>query len=347
MAETAINLAAASLTFSVLSFLLLIVGLFFFLFPDFSATIQSGLSIGGTSSSSLRMVAAFLGAFSPDITLLSGFVSDIMNGSFRYSVTSLIGIGGVVLHWLIAGLLYGFKAVPGVPGAVAAVATAAAAPAAAVAAVTDALGVGGPPSPLDLGARARSASRGFQPRGVRIRSRSGESTPEGWGGRGGATIPQYIQDSFNPCSIRGLGMFDNTRSPMGMAALTSVFAVYLLDMTVGKKREMKDTGVYLLFSGVVYGLNLFAYKEFGCYGTTIGEIAKSTLLPIIVGAAAGIAGYATLSTTYPAYLPLDTARIGSPSLPGTYARCTPPNDQDQFVCDAYKDGKRISSAVVE
>jgi hypothetical protein len=140
-------------------------------------------------------------------------------------------------------------------------------------------------------------------------------------------------------------MFDISKSPMGMAALTSVFTVYLLDMYVGDKRSKTETGVYLLFSSVVYGLNIFAYKEFGCYGTTYGEVAKSTILPIIIGAAGGAAGYSVLQTSFPSFLPLDGQRIGSPASP-SMSTCNAPNDQDQFVCDAYKDGKRISTATV-
>jgi hypothetical protein len=165
-------------------------------------------------------------------------------------------------------------------------------------------------------------------------------------GQVGGAIPAYIQANFNPCSIRGLGMFDISQSPMGIAALSSVFAVYLLDMFVDDKRSKKDIGVYLLFSAGVYGLNLFAYKEFQCYGDTYGSVAKATILPLIVGLAAGSAGFSVLKTTFPSYLPLDANNIGSPAQPGKFAQCSPPNDQDQFVCDAYKDGKRISTSVV-
>jgi hypothetical protein len=152
---------------------------------------------------------------------------------------------------------------------------------------------------------------------------------------------------INPCAIRGLGMFDISKSPMGMAALTSVFTVYLLDMYVGDKRSKTETGVFLLFSSVVYGLNLFAYKEFKCYGATYGEIAKATILPVVVGLVGGASGYAVLNTHYSSFLPLDGQSINSPASPGGMTgQCSAPNDKDQFVCDAYKDGKRISTSTV-
>jgi hypothetical protein len=391
MADPSTSLAAASLTFSILSFLLLAIALVFFLFPDFSNTIRAGISRVGSvdgGGSTLAMMGAFLGALSPDIALLSGFVSDIMNGAFRYSVTSIIGVIAVILHWIVGGLVHGFSSdassgISNVASAVVSTATTAAeqlmgtgAEAAAAAATTrpsaprrvrapgsvstmssmptPALG---PTSILrtanlnprpatgsitgPTGSRMSRSTQGRLP--ARFREGGGEEEQTG----GGWVIPADISAKFNPCSIRGLGMFDISKSPMGMAALSSVFSVYLLDMTVNSKRPTSDVLVYLTFSGVVYGLNLYAYSKFKCYGETFGEIAKSTVLPMIIGLAAGSSGFAVLQSTFPSYLPLDPKGMNSPSSPsGKHATCAPPNDQDQFVCDAYKDGKRITTAVV-
>lgn len=377
MTDTTQNLAAASLTFSVLSFMMLAGVLILFLFPDFTATLKAGVSKaeGAGAGSSFKMMAAFFGVLSPDITLLSGFVSDIMNGAFRYSATSLIGIGAVILHWVVGGLVHGFSG--SAPTAVSSVASAVASTVAAqtpAAAVADFnVGTGaetglpnltgfmpkrprapGSVSTLNLGTPA-VGSRPTRAAASRARDTISRATAparsvsfdESASQSGGAIIPDYIQAKFNPCSIRGLGMFDISKSPMGIAALSSVFAVYLLDMFVDDKRSKKDIGVYLLFSGVVYGLNLFAYKEFQCYGDTYGDVAKSSILPMVIGLASGAAGYSVLKTTFPAYLPLDAQNIGSPAQPGTYAQCNAPNDKDQFVCDAYKDGKRISTTKLD
>ena len=401
------SLAAASLTFSILSFVLLAVALVFFLFPDFSKTIRAGLSRTGSvdgAGSTLGMMGAFLGALSPDIALLSGFVSDIMNGTFRYSVTSIIGVISVILHWIIAGLVHGFGSTT------AAVTDAAAAVASTIAASTSAaqvLGVGSEPTnptppPASSGQgpsrQSRSPWRMGGPRSVstmssmptpaigpqsilrtaeinprpvtnsitgptgtrmtrttqgrrpaRFSEGSGRADEEEDAQTGGQRweIPEDIRSKFNPCSIRGLGMFDISKSPMGIAALSSVFSVYFLDMTVNSKRPTGDIMLYLFFSGAIYGLNLFAYSKFKCYGDSFGAIAKSTILPMIIGLAAGSSGFAVLQTTFPSYLPLDPKTQGSPAMPGKYAKCSAPNDKDEFVCDAYKDGKRISSTVIE
>ncbi len=375
MADTTLNLAAASLTFSVLSFLMLVITLSFFLFPDFSATIKSGLSrLGGVSESSggpsaFTTFAAFLGALSPDITLLSGFITDVINGRFRNSVTSLIGISSVILHWLVGGLVHGFGegSAPSIAAQTISSVAAAVAPASAV--VDQILGTGSenPTAPSTsssasglfrrrgpLSVSTMSTIEGASPpsrRGSRtaaLNARLGPTIPGARPSRsvtlrgGGGEIPSEMISTFNPCSIRGLGMFDVAKSPMGMAALSSVFAVYILDMTIDKKRDTKDIGIYLGFSGIVYLLNLYSYSSFKCYGDTFGAAARASVLPLAVGLIGGTAGFFALKYGFPSYLPLDPTSVNSPSQP----TCAPPNDQDQFVCDAWKDGKKISTAVV-
>jgi hypothetical protein len=107
-------------------------------------------------------------------------------------------------------------------------------------------------SPVPSGRGSRTAA---------LNSRLGPASPGARPSRsinlrgGGGEIPSEIISKFNPCSIRGLGMFDIAQSPMGIAALSSVFAVYILDMTIDKKRDTKDIGVYLGFSCIVYLLN--------------------------------------------------------------------------------------------
>lgn len=377
MADTTLNLAAASLTFSVLSFLMLVITLSFFLFPDFSATIKSGLSrLGGVGeasggASAFTTFAAFLGALSPDITLLSGFVTDIINGKFRNSVTSIIGIGAVILHWAVAGMVHGYGA-GSIPTVAAETVSSFASTVAPISAAVDQLlGTGsenptapstststgasglfrrGPPSVSTMstieGASPPSQRRS---RTAALNSRLGPMIPGARPSRGvvlrrggGGEIPAEMISKFNPCSIRGLGMFDIAKSPMGIAALSSVFAVYILDMTIDKKRDIKDIGLYLGFSGIVYLLNLYSYSSFKCYGDSFGSAARASVLPLVVGLVGGTAGFLTLKYAFPSYLPLDPTSVNSPSQP----TCAPPNDQDQFVCDAYKDGKRISTAVV-
>jgi hypothetical protein len=365
---------------------MLVITLIVFLFPDFSASIRAGISRASSGSgeggffSNVKMVLAFLGALSPDITLLSGFVSDIVNGSFRYSVTSIIGIISVIVHWGLGGLFFGYgrstASAPTIAAAAADVISTVVSPTLG----DQPLGTGNPRSTTgttmigeQLGQLGESVSQAPPPRprqtavqraskwrnfaaaadmaGAPSRGTRINTGHNGGGGTvdiqtGGAwTIPPEIASSFNPCTIRGLGMFDISASPMGMAALSSVWLIYLLDMWAGQKRSVGEIGGYTGFSAVVFGMNLYAYKTFKCYGDTWGEVLRSTIFPIMIGGVCGGVGYGVLRSSFPAYLPLDAQAINSPSAP-SQPSCAPPNDKDQFVCDAYKNGKRVTTSVV-
>ena len=437
------KLVLASLVFSVLSFLMMVLGLAAIFYPGLRQSLQGISSTGSGFLDSLKTAGVLGGAISPDIVLIIGFISDLMNLKFRYSVTSLIGLSAVVLHWGV-GKLMGYSspasvtsttavstaaAASGAATAIAATATAtpvsaavsaapprsvlsqifgtgnptavspspaaapvirrrapapaapaaAAAPAPAPAAAPAPAGapqgfsfsfnpgsVAPPPSELNLGTPAIRGSRADRatlaegstvarsvrgPTGVR-KSR----TVKGGGEEqtGGATIPAYITQKFNPCAIRGLGFFDLQGSPMGLAALSAVFMVYLLDMTVGNKRSGGQIGGYLGFSAAVFALNVFAYREFKCVPTdTLGASMKALALPLIVGSAAGAGGYFVLKNNFANFLPLDGEKFddgsagggGGGGNSGSQSHCSAPNSDDQMVCDLYKDGKRVISGV--
>ena len=94
MAGSEVNLAVASLTFTVLSFLVMVIGLVLIFYPGLRESltgVMSGVSPTGSGIlDNLKIVGVLGGAISPDVVLLIGFISDIMNLSFRYSVTSIL-----------------------------------------------------------------------------------------------------------------------------------------------------------------------------------------------------------------------------------------------------------------
>jgi len=284
MVDTSTSLAATSLVFSILSFILLTITLIMWQFPDIGNTIRSVFNLGSPSttySSNFSLLLVLLGALSPDITLLIGFVSDILNGSFRFSVTSLVGVLAVVLHWMFGKYLLGYKS---------------------TSPVTEVIDI--------------AAGRDVM--------------------AGGAV-------SFNPCTIRGLGMFEVAESPMGMAAMSSVFVIYLLDTIT--KRTTTQIGLYLGFAALVFALNLYTYKEARCISDgSITGLFKGIALPAVIGLASGGIAYAVMKTNYPDFLPLD-AEIYDGTPGKVHPKCGNPSD-NEFVCDAYKDGKRISTAIV-
>jgi hypothetical protein len=415
MAGSEVNLAVASLTFTVLSFLVMVIGLVLIFYPGLRESltgVMSGVSPTGSGIlDNLKIVGVLGGAISPDVVLLIGFVSDIMNLSFRYSITSIVGILAVILHWIIGGTLFGFS--KGVTSAVASTASAVTAavskpapsgpqlfgvgdptaptvtppPSAPPASPPGLLGaiakpqrqaasrkltmpVGNKPPPRpgsvstapDMGETAESSAP--QSRTVSFArptraaaTKSSDSTSKLAANKqlGGAVLPDYITQKFNPCAIRGLGWFDIQGSPMGMAALSAVFMIYLLDMTVGNKRSAAQAGGYVGISAAVFMLNVYAYRELKCIdSTSISATFKALALPLAVGLLSGTTGYYVMKNHYANFLPLDgthfddgTGGGGGGGSGSKQAHCNAPDDDGQMVCDAYQNGKKITSVPVK
>ena len=407
--DPTVSLAAASLTFSVLSFITIVIGLLFLVFPGWLETIKTATSsVTGSSSGglvdSIKVFAVLGGALAPDIVLLIGFISDLMNMKFRFSVTSLIGIFAVIVHWGIGSLVFG-SAGSGVlqqmsqaaSNAAAAIAPGPSAPSISPGNPTNPslssqlLGVGtttptvlstlgkkaekaktdaefataraaalekaatassvGTPSTLDLN-DSPDAAMARKTRSAAKKSAAATTKMAAQGKLGGAQLPSMIADKFNPCAIRGLGMFDIKGSPMGLAALAAVFSVYFLDMTAGKKRTTNQVGGYLGFSTLALLFNIYAYREFGCFqDPSMMGIVKSSVFPLVTGFTIGGIGYSVLKSKYVDFLPLDGQVLDTGAATGSGSSiasdhkpsCSAPNDDDQMVCEAYQDGKRITS----
>jgi len=328
--DTAINLAATSLTFSILSFIVIVVGLLFLVFPGWLETIKSAVTnFSGSPSSSgfldhLKVLSILSGALTPDIVLLIGFIADLMNFKFRYSVTSLIGILAVVANWGITSLISGVSF----------------------------------PSftfPTFSAPSVTETPKSTSPQLLGVGSTS-DALVAGKKKKGGVQLPSSIVDNFNPCAIRGLEMFDVKGSPMGLAALAAVFAVYHLDMSVGSKRSSSQVLGFDALAILVFANTLYSYIQFGsCLNDTSSffNILKSTAFPVSIGLAVGGIGYTILKSKFADFLPLNGESIntGGSKMSGGCsaggATCSEPNDDDQMVCEAYQDGKRISSVSLQ
>jgi len=406
--DPTVSLAAASLTFSILSFITIVVGLLFLVFPGWLETIKSATStISGPSSGgfldSVKVFAVLGGALAPDIVLLIGFISDLMNMKFRFSVTSLIGIFAVIVHWGIGSLVFGSagsgvlqQASQAASNIAASIAPGPSAPSVSpgnpsTSTASQLLGVGSttPPVLSALGKKAEKAKTDAEfaqaraealgkaaaassvgtpstldlndsPAAAMARKtrsaskKSAEATSKMAANKlvGGTQLPSMIADKFNPCAIRGLGMFDVKGSPMGLAALAAVFSVYFLDMTAGKKRTTTQIGGYLGFSTLALLFNIYAYREFGCFqDPSMMGIVKSSVFPLVTGFTIGGIGYSVLKSRYVDFLPLDGQVLDTGDSTGSGSSvpsennpsCSAPNDDNQMVCDAYQDGKRITS----
>ena len=205
------------------------------------------------------------------------------------------------------------------------------------------------------------------------------------GQTGGARYPPSVISS-NPCVIRGLGFLDTQSSPMGMVVLSFVFIIYFLDMWWNHKRTQSELAGNFFFGLFVILVNAFALGIFDCYGATSQDRTFAIAKALTVGLLFGGFVFVMYQTYGQEYLPVDPSpaslspdgsgatfvppgggggsttnlpcppaadgrsqtRINGICVPNTgMSQCGGPNADDQFVCDAYKNGKKITTTVVQ
>lgn len=155
---------------------------------------------------------------------------------------------------------------------------------------------------------------------------------------GGSKLADMVNDQFNPCAVRGLGAFDVSKRPMGIAVLTTIFFIYLLDMSVNNKRSTNEQISYWAVASAVLGVNIYAYWTLGCADSVL-----SVAVPLIIGLIVGGSAFAIYQRLGPSYLPMDSDASKSGVTPtGEYSACAAGNGGD-FVCDAYLNGERIGT----
>lgn len=125
---------------------------------------------------------------------------------------------------------------------------------------------------------------------------------------------------------------------MGIAVLTTIFFIYLLDMSVNKKRNTGQQIAYWFVAAGVLGANIYAYRTLGCVDSWL-----SVIIPLAVGLAIGGSAFAIYQRLGPEYLPMDSETPTGDAAPtGEYSACASGNGGD-FVCDAYLNGQRIGT----
>lgn len=194
---------------------------------------------------------------------------------------------------------------------------------------------------------------------------------EAWTGRGreqegGFRVPQEFANT-NPTVVRGLGFLDTQKSPMGIVILTCIFMVYVWDMGWNQKRSRPELVGNIIFGAFVLAMNFASYNIFESYGDNVKTRILNSGKAVIVGGLVGTIAFWIFHNLAPEYLPVDpspasinggfTPSSGScPSgqqlvngrcqtIVGT-PKCGGPNGSDQFQCDLYQNGKKITTSLV-
>jgi len=323
----------------------------------------------------------------PNTLFAYGFIADLMNGKYHYSVASITALGGMFINKIVgeyavlpfALLFEQFAKLSA--GAQAVVATAAAIGTAAVAGPAVAAAPGIEMTALAAAAPAAApaaAAVAATPVVASSANPFAESASDGVPStnpfRGGAT---------DLCSLPGFEWLENKIAPQGIVMSMTVIWYLMIELwDTGAGSQSMALGIT---SAITFGLqwfvlqrsNCLASYKYGTYSAIIALIMGITFAGTSYGIQKQIAKYRGTSSVPPVpsgtpgtfVCPSGTVpslsgdscvnKLGpggtTPSgfgesiinVGGSNEKTEAVDDNDQFVCEAYKDGELVTSTIVE
>ena len=153
---------------------------------------------------------------------------------------------------------------------------------------------------------------------------------------GGASLEEV-------CGIPGLE-FLNGYLPSSILLTSTILMYYLNGIWANNPGKS-----ILVSSFTVLFIGLQTYFVYSKCSTTFS--AMKILLTVPVGLALGTVGYwintAIFPSSKPGVIGPSSSSYGATPPPPGVGTCSAPNDQDQFVCEAYKNGQLVTSTIVE
>jgi hypothetical protein len=174
----------------------------------------------------------------------------------------------------------------------------------------------------------------------------------------------FFTEKIRNCFIPGFDFLESRASPQAIVLPTAIFMYLLIDL--GKRREAsQNVGTAFLMLGFL-AIQAFVLYMNGCFRHYIWQSSiVAMLVAFAIGTFCGGMGWVGVNSLAPDRLPsagehftsetpIVEHMTGNPirafSKTGeavdAAATCAPPNDQDQFVCEAYRDGEVVTSTLV-
>lgn len=172
--------------------------------------------------------------------------------------------------------------------------------------------------------------------------------------------PTSILTTGAGCTVPGFEALESVFAPQGIVLPASIFTYFFIDFGLNRPPS-ENIGTAVLF-GVYLITHIIVLWSSNCFIKYYWTNPIITiLLALFIGGSLGAIAYGVVRSISPQKLPSSsntsiidsgpTKKIVGPggTLVGSTSvgvgRCSAPNDQDQFVCEAYKNGKLVSSTI--
>jgi hypothetical protein len=161
-------------------------------------------------------------------------------------------------------------------------------------------------------------------------------------------------------------------APQGLVLPAAIFMYLIMDYGTHRSAS-QNIGLGVILPGILVAHSAFMWS-LGCFDKYYWKYPLGTVFAgFAVGALCGITGWGVVRTVAPSMLPTavgggspsssgappnvspgdtpnvgpgGTGPLGSRRSPGV-GTCSAPNDQDQFVCEAYRNGKLVTTTIAE
>lgn len=171
------------------------------------------------------------------------------------------------------------------------------------------------------------------------------------------TLIQQYRHSYSGCSVPGFEFFESALAPQSLVLLCSMYAFLMLDILVNDPKKAVS-GLSAAFA-IILGIQTFFNFKNGCFDSGFFIFGQTPYIRVLgmfaslfffsmVGAGIGYGIKTSIPT--PDGQPIGGNGIlkGGLKMPDLIAtKDVGISDQDQFVCDAYKNGELITSTIVE
>jgi len=332
--------------------------------PAATSTPRSSFSLFSHIADFFKNLILYL----PNSIILFGFIVDTINQDFRYSIASLVGIASVLVNFgvgLAADFLTGNRDVSLQVGELPSFSSLQPGEK-----PSNVPSLGGPQPPkADSGSFAPGVPLGPSGRPLLHRPDNRDRRDRDRGDRGRR---QRGGADFKGCFVPGFEFLESRYLPQGIVLPSAVFMYILADFVDAKRPADKNIGLALL-PIVVVMFQAFILWSQGClkdyYFTKRFPGGWGAVLTVLLAWALGmLAGYisftivnAAAPQNLPSRAPERFENVKTTITPGVKSSAAekdrsggkekveksfPPSDEDQFVCDAYRNGELITSTIV-
>lgn len=173
------------------------------------------------------------------------------------------------------------------------------------------------------------------------------------------TAPASVFTVGTGCTVPGFEAFESVFAAQGIVLPASIFTYFFIDFGLNRIPS-ENIGIAVTFLAFLI-LQLIVMGFSGCLSKYYWNNSFATvIISLLFGAITGSIGWGVVKTVSPMRLPSEAITTLSPtpskkpvgpggtpiySSTSSVGTCSAPNDDDQMVCEAYKNGELVTSSI--